>query len=84
KAPDAEKAAHYIKRTRREVMDIVERWSGEYKYRINTVLQDMVKRCDKLDLRVIHDDETMLPHMTACLTMMVINKLHSGGYHIAL
>ncbi|MGD9390243.1 MAG: putative zinc-binding metallopeptidase, partial [Thioalkalispiraceae bacterium] len=46
KAPDAEKAAHYIKRTRREVMDIVERWSGEYKYRINTVLQDMVKRCD--------------------------------------
>jgi hypothetical protein len=83
-APENEKASSYIRRVRKDILDIVERWTGGYKYRINQVLKDMIKRCDQLNLRVVHDDEEMLPHMSAFLTMLVMNKFHTGGYHIAL
>ncbi len=79
-----EKASHYIRRVRNDVMDVVERWTSEYRYRISEVLKDMVKRCDELGLRVARDDESMKPEMVACLTMLVMNKLHSGGFHISL
>ena len=79
-----EKASHYIRRVRNDVMDVVERWTSEYRYRISEVLKDMVRRCDELGLRVARDDESMKPEMVACLTMLVMNKLHSGGFHISL
>ena len=79
-----ERASHYIRRVRHDVIEVVERWTAEYRYRINEVLKDMVKRCDELGLRVVRDDESMKPEMVACLTMLVMNKLHSGGFHISL
>lgn len=79
-----EKASTYIKRVRAEVIEIVERWTGEYKYRINEVLIEMIQRCDALKLRVTSKDEVMKPEFTACLTMLVMNKLHSGGFHITI
>ncbi len=82
--PRGEKASKYIRRVQQEILEIVERWTDEYRYRINEVLKDMIKRCDKLDLRVNKIDKALMPEMTACLTMLVMNKLHSGGFHFAL
>jgi hypothetical protein len=82
--PRNEQAAHYLRRIKPELLDIIERWTGEYKYRINEVLKDMIERCDKLALCVNRTDEEMEPEMVACLTMLVMNKLHSGGFHISL
>jgi hypothetical protein len=79
-----EKASRYIRRSKKDIMDVVERWTGEYKYRINEVLKDMIQRCDELDLRVGDNREELMPELTACLTMLVMNKLHSGGFHISL
>lgn len=79
-----EKASRYIRRVRTEVMTIVERWTGEYKYRINEVLKDMIKRCDELNLYVMDSDAQLLPDLSACLTMVVMSKLHGGGFHISL
>lgn len=79
-----EKASRYIRRTKNQVIDIVERWTGEYKYRINEVLLEMTKRCDELMLYVDESPQDLLPELTACLTMLVMNKLHSGGFHISL
>lgn len=80
----AEKASHYIRRLRLEIIDIVGRWTSEYNYRINEVLGDMVQRADELDLRVTRSDENLKPEIVACLTTLVMNKLHSGGFHISL
>jgi hypothetical protein len=80
----SEKASRYIRRVRREVMDVVERWTGEYKYRINEVFKDMIQRCDEMDLRVGDNRDHLMPELTAALTMLVMNKLHSGGFHISL
>ena len=79
-----EKASKYIRSVKKEIMYVVERWTGEYKYRINEVLDDMIKRCNELDLRVGDKREHLMPELTACLTMLVMNKLHSGGFHISL
>jgi hypothetical protein len=79
-----EKASRYIRRAYKDIIDIVERWTAEYKYRINEVLKEMVQRCDKLDLRVARDDQEMKLEMIAFLTMVVMNKLYSGGFRIHL
>ncbi len=83
-APKAEKASHYIRRMRIEISVVVEKWTSEYRYRINEVLIDMIKRCDELKLRVSLDDESLKTEMVACLTMLVMNKLHSDGFHLSL
>ncbi|HLF23589.1 MAG TPA: putative zinc-binding metallopeptidase, partial [Burkholderiales bacterium] len=79
-----EKASRYIRRNKSEIMDIVSRWTSEYNYRINDVLQEMIDRCDTLDLRVARDDVAMKPEIAACLTALVMNKLHTGGFRVSL
>ncbi len=79
-----EKAWRYIRRVRSELIAIVGRWTSEYDYRINEVLREMTERCRELDLRVARDDQAMKHEMIACLTTLVMNKLHSGGFHIRL
>jgi len=81
--PDGQKASRYLRSIARPALHIVERWTGEYKYRINEVLNDMIKRCDELSLRANPEDANLLPNVTACITMLVMNKLHSGGFHLA-
>ena len=81
--PQSQKASRYLRTIARPTLDIVEKWTGEYKYRINEALKDMIKRCDELDLRADPDNPALLPNITACLTMLVMNKLHSGGFHLA-
>ncbi|MFL6651207.1 MAG: hypothetical protein ACJ8J7_07955, partial [Sulfurifustaceae bacterium] len=79
-----ETASHYIRRNQSEIIDIVARWTSEYHYRISEVLKEMVARCDALGLRVGRDDAAMKPDIAACLTMLVMNKLHTGGFRVSL
>jgi hypothetical protein len=77
-------ASRFIRRYRRHVLDTVERWTGEYKYRINEVLKEMILRCDKMALHISLDEELMLQEVIACTTMIVMNKLYNKGFHISL
>ncbi len=79
-----EKAAQYLRRLRGEIIEIVGRWTSEYHYRINEVLKDMTTRCNELNLRVARDDQAMKDEIIACLTALVMSKLHSGGFHVRL
>lgn len=79
-----EKASRYIRRAGNDVIDVVENWTGEYKYRINEVLKEMSRRCDKLGLRVTHQEQEMKLEIVAFLTMVVMHKLYSGGFRINL
>ena len=79
-----EKASRFIRRVRSEVLDTVARWTSEYRYRINEVIKEMIKRGDALELRLTKDEQQTKREMVAFLTMVVMNKLHSGGFHISL
>ncbi len=80
--PRGTRASRYLRSVAKPTLHIVEKWTGEYKYRINEVLKDMVKRCDELGLHANPDDPDLLPNLIACVTMVVMNKLHSGGFHL--
>jgi len=79
-----EKASRYIRRIHNDVIDIVEHWTAEYKYRINEVLKEMARRCEKLDLRVAQEEQAMRLELVAFLTTIVMHKLYSGGFRINL
>lgn len=82
--PECERASRYIRRSRRDLIAVVERWTSEYKYRINEVLKQMIQRCDSLDLRITDGDDALKPEVVAFLTAVVTSKLHSGGFRISL
>ena len=60
------------------------RWTGEYQYRIDQVLNDMIARCDVLGLHLVApEDRTKLDFMVL-LTVQTMNYLHGGRHRIAL
>ena len=79
-----EAAAKYLQRLRPELAEIVSRWSYEYQYRIDRIVQVLIQRCERLKLHVMHDDARLKNDVVACVTMLVMTYLHRGGFHIAL
>ena len=79
-----ERGADYIQRVKPEVVEIVSRWTSIYRYRINQVIQDMISRCDTLDLYVPGNHRKMKLEMVACLTMLVMNFLYNKRFHIVV
>jgi hypothetical protein len=66
------------------VVEIVSRWTSIYRYRINQVIQDMISRCDTLDLYVPCNHRKMKLELVACLTMLVMSFLYNKRFHIVV
>ncbi len=78
------KASHFINRIRRDVRRKIASWTGEYQYTIDRVLEDMITRCDELNLRLkFQEDHTKLDFLVL-LTVQTMNYLHSGRHRVAL
>ncbi len=77
-------AASFLNRFRREVRRKVASWTGEYQYTIDQVLEDMIRRCRELDLRVPITEEQAKLDFTILLTVHTMNFLRSGRHRVAL
>jgi hypothetical protein len=77
-------AAGFLNRFRREVRRKVASWTGEYQYTIDQVLEDMIRRCRELDLRVPAAEEQAKLDFTILLTVHTMNFLRSGRHRVAL
>jgi len=77
-------AASFLNRFRREVRRKVASWTGEYQYTIDQVLEDMIRRCRELDLRVPIAEEQAKLDFTILLTVHTMNFLRSGRHRVAL
>ena len=77
-------AARFLTRVRRDVRRRVARWTGEYQYRIDQVLNDMIERCDALDLHLATPEERTKLDFMVLLTVQTMNYLHGGRHRIAL
>jgi hypothetical protein len=77
-------AATFLNRFRREVRRKVASWTGEYQYTINQVLDDMIRRCRELDLRVPVAEEQAKLDFTILLTVHTMNFLRSGRHRVAV
>jgi hypothetical protein len=65
-----------------EVTRIIAAWTGEYRYRIDQVLRDMIKRSEELALRVQTEDTLLKQHVIAFLTRLVMDYLHTGKFRV--
>lgn len=77
-------AAQFVQRIRRPVRRLVASWTGIYQYTIDQVLEDMIKRCRELKLRLAVPEEQARQEFTVLLTVQAMNYLQSGGHRMVL
>jgi hypothetical protein len=77
-------AARFLNRIRAGVRRHVASWTSTYQYTIDQVLEDIITRCDALDLRLTAPEDKTKLDFTVLLTMQTMNYLHSGRHKLAL
>lgn len=86
-APEARShptAAAFIRRVRREVRALVARWTGEYQYVINQVIDEIDKRCRELNLRLAGEAERAKVDFSIFVAVQTMHFLHSGRHRVWL
>jgi hypothetical protein len=78
------KAARFIARVRRDLRRRIATWTGAYQYTIDRVIEDMMMRCNELNLRLAKPEEQTRMEFTVLLTVQTMNYLHSGRHRVAL
>ena len=81
---NGESAAAFLMRVRKDVIESVEYWGGEYRFRIDRTLRRMAARCDELSLQCYWKEDRVKTELVACLTMLVVDKMLKDGFHISL
>ena len=77
-------AARFIRRVRKEVRARVARWTGEYQYTINQVIEEIAVRCRELGMRVAGSEEQAKLDFTIFLAVQTMHYLHSGQHRVWL
>jgi hypothetical protein len=54
-SPSAERAATFLRRSRKPILNAVSGWTGEPKITVNRLLRELTDRCRELDLRLKSD-----------------------------
>jgi hypothetical protein len=78
------KAARFLSRIRKDVRRLVRRWTGEYQYTIDQVLEDMIVRCRVLNLHLTSPEDQARVEFGVLLAVQTMNYLHSGRHRMAL
>jgi len=77
-------AASFLSRIRRDVRRRVRRWTGQYQYVIDQVLEGMIVRCRELGLRLSGSEEEARLEFTTLLTVQAMTHLHQGRHRVPL
>jgi hypothetical protein len=72
-----ERAATFLGRNKAEIRRLVSRWTGEYQYSLEVVLNDMIGRCRDLRLRVASPEPELLMNFSVLLTVKTMHFLYS-------
>ena len=77
-------AATFLTRNRRDVRRVVASWTSIYQYTIDQVLEDMIVRCQELNLRLTGPEDRTRQDFIVLLTVQTMNYLHGGRHRVAL
>jgi hypothetical protein len=77
-------AASFLRKFKPELRQLVARWTGEYRYTIEQVLNDIIARCQELRLRLVHPPERSKLDTIVLITVQTMNYLHAGNHRVAL
>ena len=78
------RAAAFLRSHRAEIRGTVSWWTGQHPYTVDQFLQEMIKRCRVLDLRVSGATRQARTDAAVLLTVQVMRGVAGGGYRIAL
>ncbi len=79
-----ELAATFLRRNRTELRRLVSRWTGEYQFTLEQVLNDMIVRCDKLKLRAAAPERKLRVDFAVMLGVKAVHSLHEHRDWVAL
>ena len=77
-------AAAFLSRVRGELRRSVARWTGEYSYSIDQVVQEMIERCRELKLRVGGPQDELKRDAMILVAVRTTNFLHEGRHRVAV
>ncbi|WP_051058044.1 putative zinc-binding metallopeptidase [Rhodopirellula baltica] len=77
-------AAAFLSRIRTELRGSVAKWTGEYAYTIDQVIQEMIERCRELQLRLGASPEETKRDAMILVAVRTTNFLHEGGHRAAV
>lgn len=77
-------AATFLRRARKRLRRDVSEWTGHYQYTIDQVLEEMIARCEILNLRVDRDPEEVERDALVVLTMHTMNHIQDEAHKVAL
>ena len=75
-------AAAFLRKVRPEIRRMVARWTGEYQYTIDQVLEEMIFRCEELDMRTDRTEDIAKQDALVLLTVQTMNYLHEGHHRL--
>jgi hypothetical protein len=79
-AEGTDKASHFLRTHRRHIMSAVGEWTNERKYRINQLLEDLIRRSDQLNLSVRHVDPVLNLRVASYITTLIVNSFFTGKF----
>lgn len=77
-------AAAFLSRIRSELRTTVARWTGEYSYTIDQVVQEMIERCRELKLRLGGPIEEAKRDAMILVAVRTTNFLHEGRHRVVV
>ncbi len=77
-------AAAFLTRIRTELHRTVSKWTGQYAYTIDQVVQEMIERCRELNLRLGGPVEEAKRDAMILVAVRTTNFLHEGGHRVAI
>jgi hypothetical protein len=77
-------AARFLSRVRGEVRRRVRRWTGQYQYLIDQVLEEMIERCRVLGLHLTGNEDEARLEITTLVTARTMSLLLTGRHRVPL
>lgn len=77
-APSAERAAPFLRRSRKPILEAVSVWTGEPKFTVSRLFRALTERCAELDLRVRSDSSGL--EITAYLATLASHYRLTGKF----
>lgn len=76
------KASSFIKKIKKDVRKSVSPWTGAYQYTINEILNEVIERCERLDLKLKLPFEQSKLQFISMLSVVTIEYIHSGDHRL--
>ena len=73
------RAAPFLRRHRREIRRMVAKWTGEYEFALDVVLEHMIRRARELRLRAVGAERQLKMDFAVLLTVKTMHFLYSEG-----